>query len=179
MAQLCGFTAFSYREDCIIYPPRDDYITKPFSFAVLRARVHAVLRHDANESSVFRIKKRVFDFDKLEFLADGRQIKLSKTEQRLFKNIKNQSDNLSFLIQSLDKCSCMVKKQATENKCAALFQTKETKDQKTSIMEMCITGCFIESPSFLFHMSKVQDRKIHSRMLKRYRKRQKNSPTSG
>ncbi|MCI8527005.1 MAG: hypothetical protein HFF17_14090 [Oscillospiraceae bacterium] len=38
----------------------------------------------------------------------------------------------------------MIKKQATENERArtgtTLFRTKETRDQKTSIMEMCITG---------------------------------------
>ena len=43
-----------------------------------------------------------------------------------------------------NECSGMIKKQASENKRArtgtTLFCTKETKDQKTSIMGMCITG---------------------------------------
>ncbi len=74
----------------------DDYITKPFSLAVLRARVHAVLRRGTNESGVFRISKLVFDFDRLEFFSDGRQIELSKTEQKLLKLfVKNIGVTLS------------------------------------------------------------------------------------
>ena len=74
----------------------DDYITKPFSLAVLRARVNAVLRRGANENSVFRINKMFFDFDKPEFFADGRQIELSKTEQKLLKLfVKNIGVTLS------------------------------------------------------------------------------------
>ena len=74
----------------------DDYITKPFSLAVLRARVHAVLRRGTNESGVFRINKLVFDFDRLEFFSDGRQIELSKTEQKLLKLfVKNIGVTLS------------------------------------------------------------------------------------
>ena len=74
----------------------DDYITKPFSLAVLRARVNAVLRRGANENSVFRINKMMFDFDRMEFFADGRQIELSKTEQKLLKLfVKNIGVTLS------------------------------------------------------------------------------------
>lgn len=74
----------------------DDYITKPFSLAVLRARAHAVLRRGTNENSVFRINKMIFDFDRLEFFADGRQIELSKTEQKLLKLfVKNIGVTLS------------------------------------------------------------------------------------
>ena len=66
----------------------DDYITKPFSLAVLRARVNAVLRRrTAGEkgSNVFRSEKYEFDFDNMKFLVDGRPVELSKTEQRLLK----------------------------------------------------------------------------------------------
>jgi len=46
--------------------------------------------------------------------------------------------------EAVDECSCTVKKQATENKrqtaSTTLFRTKKSKDQKTSIVEMCITG---------------------------------------
>lgn len=74
----------------------DDYITKPFSLAVLRARVNAVLRRNANEGDIFRYGSFVFDFDKMEFFADGRQVELSKTEQKLLKVfIKNIGVTLS------------------------------------------------------------------------------------
>ena len=46
--------------------------------------------------------------------------------------------------KDLCECSCTVKKQETENKrktaSTTLFRTKEIKDQKTSTVEMCITG---------------------------------------
>ena len=74
----------------------DDYITKPFSLAVLRARVNAVLRRNSNEDDIFRQNGFVFDFGKMEFSADGRQIELSKTEQKLLKMfIKNIGVTLS------------------------------------------------------------------------------------
>lgn len=63
----------------------DDYITKPFSLAVLRARVNAVLRRNAAEPEVFRSGGFVFDFDSMIFSLNGRQTELSKTEQKLLK----------------------------------------------------------------------------------------------
>lgn len=62
----------------------DDYITKPFSLMVLRARIRALLRRNAEEQkseyedSVFR-----FCFDTMEFYKNGNLIELSKTEQRI------------------------------------------------------------------------------------------------
>ncbi len=50
----------------------DDYITKPFSLAVLRARIDAVLRRhresdDSAESGVFEQGGFLFDFDRMCF----------------------------------------------------------------------------------------------------------------
>lgn len=62
----------------------DDYITKPFSLMVLRARIRALLRRNTGEqqaeysNSVFR-----FCFDTMEFYKEGKAIELSKTEQRI------------------------------------------------------------------------------------------------
>lgn len=62
----------------------DDYITKPFSLAVLRARVNTQLRKSvfskdrAFNNGVFR-----FDFERMEFYKNGKEIFLSKTEQKL------------------------------------------------------------------------------------------------
>ncbi|MDE6903988.1 MAG: hypothetical protein K2P76_03405 [Lachnospiraceae bacterium] len=48
-------------------------------------------------------------------------------------------NGLCLLLTAPPICSCTVKKQATENKrqtaSATLFRTKESKDQKTSIVE--------------------------------------------
>lgn len=63
----------------------DDYITKPFSLAVLRARVNAVLRRRSKGNDLFRTEQYEFDFDNMKFLVDGRPVELSKTEQRLLK----------------------------------------------------------------------------------------------
>ena len=63
----------------------DDYITKPFSLAVLRARVNAVLRRNDNSSSTFTQDGFVFDFEKMKFSVHDVVIDLSKTEQKLLK----------------------------------------------------------------------------------------------
>ncbi len=64
----------------------DDYITKPFSLAVLRARVNAHLRKVSDrKSGRHEIDGFVFDFDRLEYYRDGRSVELSKTEQKLLK----------------------------------------------------------------------------------------------
>lgn len=63
----------------------DDYITKPFSLAVLRARVNTQLRKKLEKSTKIIIDHFIFDFDKMKFLKNDRLIELSKTEQRLLK----------------------------------------------------------------------------------------------
>lgn len=67
----------------------DDYITKPFSLAVLRARVQTQLRKLPPADSPFQTGQPytfgdyLFDFEKMQFLHAGISIELSKTEQRL------------------------------------------------------------------------------------------------
>lgn len=65
----------------------DDYITKPFSLAVLRARVNAVLRRRTEGSNVFQTENFLFDFEKMQFWVSGRAVELSKTEQKLLKTL--------------------------------------------------------------------------------------------
>lgn len=64
----------------------DDYITKPFSLAILRARVNAQLRR-TNERSTHSVAvgSYVFDFVAMTFLNAGAAVELSKTEQRLLR----------------------------------------------------------------------------------------------
>ena len=75
----------------------DDYITKPFSLAVLRARVHAQLRRGAAvKSGVVEIDGFRFDFDRMEFRRTGRAVELSKTEQKLLRLlVENRGRTLS------------------------------------------------------------------------------------
>ena len=70
----------------------DDYITKPFSLSVLRARVNTQLRKAAamsekekDNAHVYRKEPYVFDFDRMKFMVDGKEIELSKTEQKLLR----------------------------------------------------------------------------------------------
>lgn len=64
----------------------DDYITKPFSLAVLRARVNAQLRRAAPaQPERLEVDGFTFDFARLEFAKNGEPIDLSKTEQRLLR----------------------------------------------------------------------------------------------
>ena len=79
----------------------DDFLTKPFSLAVLRARVNALVRRsqmtrnsDAGhedvssineKSGVYQIDDMVFDFDKLTFRKGEEELFLSVNEQKLLK----------------------------------------------------------------------------------------------
>ncbi|MGN0608128.1 MAG: response regulator transcription factor [Oscillospiraceae bacterium] len=63
----------------------DDYITKPFSLAVLRARVNARLRRGNAPQKRFVCGGFVFDFERMEFSANGVPAELSKTEQKLLR----------------------------------------------------------------------------------------------
>lgn len=63
----------------------DDYITKPFSLMVLRARVNAVLRRRQGVRSQYEGDGFSFDFESMVFLAQGNPVELSKTEQRLLR----------------------------------------------------------------------------------------------
>lgn len=64
----------------------DDYITKPFSLAVLRARVNAQLRRGTpGQTPAVELAGFSFDFKWMEFRKNGQLIELSKTEQRLLR----------------------------------------------------------------------------------------------
>lgn len=75
----------------------DDYITKPFSLAILRARVNAQLRRSIPvKTSCIEIDRFQFDFDRIEFRKAGHAIELSKTEQKLLRIlIENRGQTLS------------------------------------------------------------------------------------
>lgn len=64
----------------------DDYITKPFSLAILRARVKAQLRRDlGGASKFFAIDTYRFDFEQMAFSNGNTPVELSKTEQKLLR----------------------------------------------------------------------------------------------
>ena len=75
----------------------DDYITKPFSLAVLRARIDTQMRKacTAPSKNIYRTKRFSFDFSEMVFTADNQNIELSKTEQKLLRLlVENQGITL-------------------------------------------------------------------------------------
>ncbi len=83
----------------------NDYITKPFSLMVLRARVAVWLRErEEGKKSRVRIDGFDFDFDRMEFYRDRQAVELSKTEQKLLRLLcENRGATLkrSYLIDSV------------------------------------------------------------------------------
>lgn len=82
----------------------DDYITKPFSLAILRARVQARIRQATEDTVSDNVSQKqcylfdgyLFDFDKMEFTDKGTPVELSKTEQKLLRIlVENAGTTLS------------------------------------------------------------------------------------
>lgn len=86
----------------------DDYITKPFSLAVLRARVNTQLQKqealkqevrkykDTRTQMDFQNKRFRFDFVHMEFWKDEALVELSKTEQKLLHYlVENQGQTIT------------------------------------------------------------------------------------
>ncbi len=68
----------------------DDYITKPFSLAVLRARINTQLRRTRTAAASKQVLGEfTFDFEQMEFTKRGEPLELSKTEQRLLRFLVN------------------------------------------------------------------------------------------
>lgn len=63
----------------------DDYMTKPFSLMVLRARIEKLLNKGKGKQKVWRFGELELDFENMIFSKAGVQIELSKTEQKLLK----------------------------------------------------------------------------------------------
>ncbi|MDE6424547.1 MAG: response regulator transcription factor [Ruminococcus sp.] len=83
----------------------DDYVTKPFSLMVLRARIDKVLKKTYNVvNNVYTNENFSFDFDKMKFSDSGIPVELSKTEQKLLRILiehKNQTLTREFLIDRI------------------------------------------------------------------------------
>ena len=58
----------------------DDYVTKPFSLAVLRARVNRLLRRGSAPAATLELGPVSFDLERLRFMRNGTEVELSKTE---------------------------------------------------------------------------------------------------
>ncbi|MPQ30341.1 response regulator transcription factor [Clostridium estertheticum] len=83
----------------------DDYIIKPFSLIVLRARVRAILRRvrDIKFDNKITIDNMVFNFEAMVFTKNGEVLVLSKTEQKLLKFLLNNKGSILSRSQLVDK----------------------------------------------------------------------------
>ncbi|WP_343216226.1 response regulator transcription factor [Clostridium frigoris] len=83
----------------------DDYIIKPFSLIVLRARVRAILRRvrDIKFDNKITIGNMVFNFDAMAFTKNGKVLVLSKTEQKLLKILLNNKGSILSRSHLVDK----------------------------------------------------------------------------
>lgn len=73
----------------------DDYMSKPFNLAVLRARIHALSRRaDSRQPVVYEKDGFCFDFEGLRFTKDGEEISLSLNEQRLLRLLVENEDQV-------------------------------------------------------------------------------------
>jgi len=82
------FTANDMETDVVVglESGADDYITKPFSLAILRARVNAQLRRERKGMPyIYQPDPFLFNFDHMDFQKSGMRIELSKTEQKLLR----------------------------------------------------------------------------------------------
>lgn len=72
----------------------DDYITKPFSLMVLRARVGVQLKRAGYSlADSIQLGDFSFSFERMEFIKNGTPIELSKTEQKLLRILINNRGN--------------------------------------------------------------------------------------
>ena len=75
----------------------DDYITKPFSLAVLRARVNTQLRRGGTvQPERLELSGFLFDFGRMSFTKEGVPVELSKREQQLLRLlVENRGQTLT------------------------------------------------------------------------------------
>lgn len=89
----------------------DEYVTKPFTLMVLRAKVNALLRRAGSSEStgaagefLYNESPFSFDFLHMKFEKNNEQIELSKTEQKLLRILtlnKNQIMSKEILIDRI------------------------------------------------------------------------------
>lgn len=85
----------------------DDFVTKPFRFPVLLARVRAVLRRSESlrveeHASIYSDEYLLLDFQKRKVIAGGREVKLTPTEFRLLTYLFHRSEMVCTYEQILE-----------------------------------------------------------------------------
>jgi DNA-binding response OmpR family regulator len=74
----------------------NDYVTKPFRFAVLMARVDAHLRsHGSNEEAIYRIGPYVFRPSAKALVDGGKRVRLTEKETNILKYLQRAGGTVS------------------------------------------------------------------------------------
>lgn len=82
----------------------DDYLTKPFSFLELLARLRALVRrNDFRPKSVLEVQDLVLDVSALRTFRKGREIHLSQTEFRLLELLVRNAGRVVSRTEILDR----------------------------------------------------------------------------
>ena len=77
----------------------NDYVTKPFSLAVLRARISNLIKLGRERENVeyargrYKDEKLYLDTNEMKFIKEGREVLLSRTEQKLLKILLENRGN--------------------------------------------------------------------------------------
>lgn len=81
----------------------DDYVTKPFSMAVLLRRIGALLKRSENtDSRFYHCGELVYDFDGKQLKKQGQEVKLTATEIRLLEAFLTHRNQVLTREQLLD-----------------------------------------------------------------------------
>jgi len=72
----------------------DDYLTKPFAFAELAARLRALRRREAHAPTALEIGGMAIDFAGQRISVDGREVRLSRTEFDLLRLLATHRDEV-------------------------------------------------------------------------------------
>lgn len=80
----------------------DDYVTKPFAFAELAARLRALRRRDAIGSARIEIGDLRIDLTRHSITAGGRELRLSRTEFDVLRTLAENADRVLTRSELLD-----------------------------------------------------------------------------
>lgn len=72
----------------------DDYITKPFNFDELIARVKAVLKRTKKQSDIYKFRDIVYDITSHKVMVENDEVALSKMEKKLLLELLKNSNKV-------------------------------------------------------------------------------------
>jgi two-component system OmpR family response regulator len=116
----------------------DDYLTKPFSFLELLARIRALVRRkDFHRKNVLEVEDLVLDTGSLRTFRKGQEIHLSQTEFRLLELLARNAGRVVSRGDILEKVWGNGRREATENTLDAfvrLVRKKVDRDGATKLI---------------------------------------------